>query len=62
MSIKTVVECDGNGCDTNMTFSLDCWEYGDLPTIEWRYDSDNQFYYCPSCVKKLIASGELKDV
>lgn len=60
MAAKVVVECDGNGCDTEAWFEFGYFGEGDLPTIDWSFDTDNEFYYCPSCVKKMIASGELE--
>ncbi len=59
MAAKVIVECDGRKCSTSYEFDFQCFDAGDLPTIHWSYDADNEFYYCPSCVKKMIASGEL---
>jgi hypothetical protein len=61
MSVTVVIMCDGKNCSTKAEFPFGCFEMGDFPTIDWSYDTDNEFYYCPSCVKKMIASGELED-
>lgn len=59
MGIKTVIECDGNGCAMTAQFQYDEFNVGDLPDINWHFDVDNWFYYCPHCVKKMVANGEL---
>lgn len=59
MAVKTVIECDGKNCNTSATFPFGAFEMADLPTVFWSFDCDNEFYYCPSCVKKMKASGEL---
>ena len=65
MGVKTVIKCDGSNhglkCESNDEFDLGHFVEGDLPTWEWSYDSVNGFYYCPKCVKKMIASGELEE-
>lgn len=61
MGIKVLIECDGSGCDTTAEFQHDEFDVGDLPDINWSFDADNWFYYCPSCVKKMIANGELTE-
>lgn len=65
MTAKTVIKCDGNrygkSCESKEEFDLGRFVEGDLPTWEWSYDSDNEFYYCPKCVKRMIASGELEE-
>ena len=59
MGIKALIECDGGGCCTSTEFEYDEFDVGDLPDINWHFDGDNWFYYCPGCVKKMKASGEL---
>lgn len=58
MAAKAVIECDGNGCDTKAEFPLQHFNMGDLPTIMWGFDQENDFYYCPACDAKLEANGE----
>lgn len=53
MGIRTKVVCDGDGCDASVEFSDIAFELGDLPTIDWICDIDNEFYYCPTCVELL---------
>ena len=61
MTEKTVISCDGGNCDSGSEHE----HYGgdfmicDITDIGWSYDADNEFHYCPSCVKKMIANGEL---
>ena len=61
MSVFTIVKCDGNKCHTEITFDYGYFDMGDLPDINWSHDADNEFYYCPSCVEKMIKSGELSE-
>ena len=58
MSAKVVVKCDGRSCFNEREFEFGCFNEGDLPGINWSYDADNAFYYCPSCVKRMISNGE----
>lgn len=59
MTVQTTVECDGGGCNESSEFDHGSFDMGDLPDINWHFDADNEFYYCPGCVKKMIANGEL---
>lgn len=59
MTVKTIVRCDGSGCSIAIEFDFESFDMGDFPDLNWSYDADNEFYYCPSCVKKMIRSGEL---
>lgn len=61
MAAKVVVECDGRSCFNETVFDFGVFCEGDLPTCYWSYDADNESYYCPSCVKKMIESGELDE-
>ena len=61
MAAKVVIECDGRSCFNEREFQFGSFNEGDLPDINWSYDADNEFYYCPSCVKKMIANGEMKE-
>jgi hypothetical protein len=61
MVAKVMIECDGNNCEEKAFFDFGYFGEGDLPTVFWSYDADNEFYYCPSCVKKMIARGELEE-
>ena len=61
MTAKVVIECDGNGCFNEREFPFGSFNEGDLPDINWSYDSDNEFYYCPACVKQMISNGELEE-
>ena len=61
MSARVKIECDGRSCFNEAEFDFGAFNEGDLPTIYWSYDADNEYYYCPQCVKKMIANGELSE-
>ena len=57
MAMTVIVSCDGQRCSTTASFKFGHIDEGDLPTVEWNYDQDNEKYYCPECSKKMILSG-----
>lgn len=70
MSVRAEVSCDGRGCVGNFSLNLrdlEGWEeqVGNadnnwLDGNDWSFDSMNNFHYCPTCVREMIKSGELK--
>lgn len=59
MSMKILISCDGNGCGEDYeSFSPD-FDVDEIIELGW-HDSENDFHYCPSCVQKMIKSGELE--
>ena len=61
MTLKALIECDGDSCDSSHIFEHDEFEYGDLPTVHWHFDQDTGYYYCSSCTQKMIANGEIEE-
>ncbi len=58
MTLKAKFECDGNDCSSEHELrQTEPYDHEMLPD-SWSFDGVNEFHYCPSCVKKMIANGE----
>lgn len=60
MGLIARFECDGNGCHNGHELSpAEPYDFESIPD-EWSFDEINEFCYCPWCVEKMVASGELE--
>lgn len=60
MSVELNVLCDGRLCYSEQMFYEPELNERDLKRKGWRFDYENCLYYCPKCVPKMIASGDLE--
>lgn len=62
MSIKTICECDGQGCYREEEFEYLPSFDSELPADGWIFDRTTDSHYCPSCVEKMKLTGEIEDL
>ena len=52
MTKKIIIRCDGCACDSELEGGL-----RDAVHVNWACDEENEFHYCPTCVKAMKDAG-----